>query len=130
MAEEASDDIGNHHASQRRGSSDAGEVAMRSPHRKVNPADGTADGQAARPRPPHPADRSCCCPARPVVTVVIPPGPGRPRSADLLLCGHHYLASQAALAAVGASVNDVTGTVVDPAPGHRGLVSETVTRHR
>jgi len=90
---------------------------MRSPHRKVNPADAAADGQAARPGPPSLADRSCCCPARPVVTVVIPPGPGRPRSADLLLCGHHYLASRAALAAVGASVIDVTGTVVvDPVP--------------
>lgn len=68
------------------------------------------------PGPPRLADRSCCCPARPVVTVVIPAGPGRPRSADLLLRGHHYLASQAALAAVGASVMDVMGTVVDPVP--------------
>jgi hypothetical protein len=89
---------------------------MRSPHRKFNPADGSADSHTARPGPPRLADRSCCCPARPVVTVVIPPGPGRPRSADLLLCGHHYLASRAALAAVGASVIDVTGTVMDPVP--------------
>jgi hypothetical protein len=32
------------------------------------------------------ADRACCCPAKPVVVAIIPPGPGRPRPADLLLC--------------------------------------------
>ena len=48
------------------------------------------------------ADRACCCPARPVVTVVIPAGRGRPYQANLLLCGHHYLVSLAALHAAGA----------------------------
>jgi len=46
--------------------------------------------------------RACCCPARPVVRVLIPPTSARPRSVALLLCGHHYRMSCAALAAVGA----------------------------
>jgi hypothetical protein len=58
------------------------------------------------------ADRACCCPARPVVTVIMPPAPGRPRPVDLLLCGHHFRASQAALSAAGASVYDDTGALV------------------
>jgi hypothetical protein len=33
-----------------------------------------------------------------------------------LLCGHHYLSSKAALAAVGAIVMDETGAIVGPAP--------------
>jgi hypothetical protein len=55
------------------------------------------------------ADRACCCPARPVVTVIVPPAPGRPHPVDLLLCGHHFRASRAALAAAGAAVYDDTG---------------------
>ena len=45
------------------------------------------------------ADRACC-PARPVVTVVMPPAPGRPHLVGPLLCGHHYRGSQAVLRAV------------------------------
>jgi hypothetical protein len=59
-----------------------------------------------------PADRACCCPARPVVTVVIPAGRGRPHPVDLLLCGHHYRASLAALRAAGAGVYDNTGALI------------------
>lgn len=58
------------------------------------------------------ADRACCCPARPVVTVVIPAGGGRPHPVDLLLCGHHYRVSQAALHAAGADVYDVSGVLI------------------
>jgi hypothetical protein len=58
------------------------------------------------------ADRACCCPARPVVTVVIPAGRGHPHPADLLLCGHHYRANLAALRAVGADVYDQTGLLI------------------
>ena len=36
------------------------------------------------------AEQACCCPATPVVTVVMPPAHGRPYRMDLLLCGHHY----------------------------------------
>ena len=65
--------------------------------------------------PPALADRACCCPAWPVVKVLIPPALGRPHSVDLLLCGHHYRLSRAALAAAGAVALDETGAVVQPA---------------
>ena len=58
------------------------------------------------------ADRACCCPARPVVRVILPPAPGRLDPVDLLLCGHHYRVSQAALHAAGADVYDVTGVLI------------------
>jgi hypothetical protein len=38
------------------------------------------------------------------VRVLIPAAPARRHSVDLLLCGHHYRASCAALAAVGAVI--------------------------
>jgi len=50
-----------------------------------------------------------------VVKVLIPPGSARPHPVDLLLCGHHYLASRAALAAVNAVAIDETGSVLEPA---------------
>ena len=56
--------------------------------------------------------RACCCPARPVVTVVMPPTARRPYPVDLLLCGHHFRASQAALQAAGAAVYDETGLLI------------------
>ena len=65
-----------------------------------------------RPRRFTLADRACCCPARPVVTVVIRAGRGRPHPVDLLLCGHHYRASLAALHAAGAAVYDNTGALI------------------
>ena len=65
-----------------------------------------------RPRRLTIADRACCCPARPVVTVVIRAGRGRPHPVDLLLCGHHYRASLAALHAAGAAVYDNTGALI------------------
>ena len=64
------------------------------------------DDQAAWSRPHNLGDRACCCPARPVVRVLIPPAPARPHSVDLLLCGHHYRTSCAALAAAGAVIMD------------------------
>ena len=64
------------------------------------------------------ADRACCCPARPVVTVIMPPAPGRSHPVDLLLCGHHFRVSQAALTTAGAAVYDNTGALV------AGCVSE------
>jgi hypothetical protein len=54
-------------------------------------------------------DRACCCPAQPVVRVVIPPTPRRPHSVDLLLCGHHYRVSRPALTAAGARVVSLPG---------------------
>lgn len=59
--------------------------------------------------------RSCCCPARPVVKVIMPPVPGRNHPVDLYLCGHHYHASTAALLVAGAKVEDLS-TPVEPDP--------------
>jgi len=53
------------------------------------------------------ADRACCCPARAMVQVVMPPAPARPHRTELLLCGHHYRASRQALAAAGATVREL-----------------------
>ena len=58
------------------------------------------------------AARACCCPARPVVTVVMPPTASRLRPVDLLLCGHHFRVSQAALQAAGVAVYDRTGLLI------------------
>jgi hypothetical protein len=58
------------------------------------------------------AARACCCPARPVVTVVMPPTARRPYPVDLLLCGHHFRVSRPALQAAGATVYDETGLLI------------------
>ena len=89
---------------------------MKFPYRKAKAATTPDDDQADWNGPPRLADRSCCCPARPVVMVLIPATSARPHPVDLLLCGHHYLASRAALAATGAVVVDETGAVLEPAP--------------
>ena len=47
---------------------------------------------------------ACCCPAMPVVRVVMPPTLTRPHPTDLLLCGHHYRVSRQRLAALNATV--------------------------
>ena len=53
------------------------------------------------------ADRACCCPARPLMRIVMPPSPARGHETELLLCGHHYRASAEALSAAGAAVYDL-----------------------
>ena len=63
-------------------------------------------------------DRADCCPAGPMVTVILPPSPGRPLPADLRLCGHHYRGSSAALRAACATIYDANGAVI--APGDDG----------
>jgi len=62
-------------------------------------------GAAAHPGP---GDRACCCVARAVVRVVMPPAPGRPHETELLLCGHHYRVSRHALSAAHARVQELT----------------------
>jgi hypothetical protein len=57
--------------------------------------------------------RACCCPARPVVRMVMPPALDRPHPTDLLLCGHHYRASRAALDAAGAVACPLGGMASD-----------------
>jgi hypothetical protein len=54
-----------------------------------------------------PGDRSCCCVARALVRVVMPPAEGRPHETELLLCGHHYRVSRAALSAAHARVEEL-----------------------
>lgn len=57
---------------------------------------------------------ACCCSARPVVRVMMPPtAPGR-EPADLLLCGHHFRVSHDALEAAGATAFDASGALVMP----------------
>jgi hypothetical protein len=65
--------------------------------------------QAAADSHPAQPDRACCCPATPVMVVLMPPGTGRPAPVDLWLCGHHYRESRQALAAAGARVSDAPG---------------------
>jgi hypothetical protein len=89
---------------------------MRFPWRKTAAARKAAEGRAGWFGPPRLAERSCCCPARPVVMVLIPPASERRHPVELLLCGHHYLSSKAALAVADAVVMDETGAIVDPAP--------------
>ena len=48
----------------------------------------------------------------------MPPGPGRAHETDLLLCMHHYRASQHVLAAAGTTVLDIRGQLIRP--GHPG----------
>lgn len=53
--------------------------------------------------------RACCCPARPVVRVVMPPSATRPHDTDLLLCGHHVRVSRAALRRAHATIRVLDG---------------------
>ncbi len=45
----------------------------------------------------------------------MPPTAARPHETELLLCGHHYLASRHALAAARARVRELPGTPGDAA---------------
>ena len=61
---------------------------------------------------------ACCCVAQAVVRVVIPPTAGRPREIELLLRGHHYRVSRAALAVGHATVSELAGSSADAAWFH------------
>jgi hypothetical protein len=52
---------------------------------------------------------ACCCPANPVVRVILPATATRPHRTELLLCGHHYRVSSQALAAANATVSELLG---------------------
>ena len=71
---------------------------------------------AQRAEPLALAGPACCCPARPVVTVMMPPTPSRPHRVDLLLCGHHYRVCEKAVLAAGATVYDELGMPVRSGP--------------
>jgi hypothetical protein len=55
-------------------------------------------------------ERACCCPAKAVVRVVMPPTSARPHRTELLLCGHHYRVSRQSLGAARARVVQLPGT--------------------
>jgi hypothetical protein len=57
---------------------------------------------------------ACCCPAHPVVRVVMPATAARPHRTELLLCGHHYRVSRQALAAASATVTELRGPAGSP----------------
>ena len=57
-------------------------------------------------------DQACCCPASPVVMVILPATADRPFPEDLLLCGHHVRVNESALRAAGAVAYDATGAPV------------------
>jgi hypothetical protein len=59
------------------------------------------------------AGPACCCPATPVVRVVMPPTLARPHPTDLLLCGHHYRVSRQRLAALNATVQKLPAVFGD-----------------
>jgi len=97
-------------------------VSMGLPGGRGKATSRTADGQDDCRGPLRLADRSCCCPATPLVSVLIPPTSERPHPVDLLLCGHHYVASRDALASVGAMAMDEPGTVLESATAGKTLV--------
>jgi hypothetical protein len=78
-------------------------------------ADGTVPGFGSPPDETLPGrlawreDRACCCPAQPVVRVIMPPTAERRHSVDLLLCGHHYRVSRQALEAARARIENLPG---------------------
>jgi len=57
---------------------------------------------------------ACCCPANPVVRVIMPATAARPHRTELLLCGHHYRVSRQAPAAANAKVTELLGPAGRP----------------
>lgn len=91
--------------------------------RRYAPAPDASPFDEPRYTDPTVPSRSCCCPARPVVRVIMPPTAERPRPVDLWLCGHHYRASLHALLAAGATVEDLTLTAEQAASYHAAAMA-------
>jgi hypothetical protein len=86
-----------------------------SPADRTKGAAGLFDA-AARPGPATSlSGQACCCVAPAVVRVVMPPMAGRLDETELLLCGHHYRLSRAALTAAHATVSELPGRFADTA---------------
>jgi hypothetical protein len=107
-------------------------MSLRFPRRSADGHSATPAPAQGQPRQPSGApeqadspasypDRACCCPARPLVKVVIPGSAARP-AADLWLCGHHWRASRQALSGTGAVVYDVSVAETEPATAPQGVV--------
>lgn len=95
------------HAEDRR---DAGSAGPKSTARVSGRSQSSALG------PIGPYDLSCCCPAAPVVKVLLPGPAGGPR-VDLLLCAHHYREHHDALTRAGGRVYESCDFSLDlPAP--------------
>lgn len=62
--------------------------------------------------------RSCCCPARPAVKVIMPPTATRRHSVDLWLCRHHYRESTGTLITARARVEDLSELTDSPQADH------------
>jgi hypothetical protein len=90
--------------------------------RQPRPADPPIMPAWTNPIPP--TQRACCCPAAPVVRVIIPAGADRDHTVDLFLCGHHYRVCRESLTAASAGVYDAAG-----APLLTGLAWELSTCH-
>jgi hypothetical protein len=74
---------------------------------QVEGAAGPSDATARPGSSVCPSDQACCCVARAVVRVVMPPTAARPHETEVLLCGHHYRVSRASLAAAHAAVSQL-----------------------
>lgn len=74
---------------------------------QVEGSAGLSDAAARSEPSASPFGQACCCVARAVVRVVMPPTAARPHETELLLCGHHYRVSRAALAAAHAAVSQL-----------------------
>jgi hypothetical protein len=106
-------------------------MSLRFPHRSTGgrgtPADGPDPGRefpGAPQAPESPAtspDRACCCPARPLVKIIMPATVTRP-TVDLWLCGHHWRASRTALSGTGAVAYELTPSETEPATSRPGVV--------
>jgi len=66
--------------------------------------------------------RACCCPASPVVRVILPPTRQRPHDTELLLCGHHLRSSRQALAACHAIIFELPHVPEDLAAAFCGEI--------
>lgn len=89
-------------------------MKARFPHHSAEVPERPADNHAGEGKPIALTARACCCPAPPVVTVLMPPTATRPHPVDLLLCRHHYRVSRAALTTAGAVAYDEIGALINP----------------
>jgi hypothetical protein len=96
-------------------------------------ATGLFDAAAQRGPATSLSGQACCCVAQAVVRVVMPSTADRPHEMELLLCGHHYRISRAALTAAHATVSELPGSAADVAawfqddPGHLATASAPAT---
>ena len=89
-------------------------IFRQSPAGRAEGAAGLVDATAPHGPAAGLTDQACCCVARAVVRVVMPPTADRPHETELLLCGHHYRASRDALSAAHATVRELAGNFADP----------------